>query len=365
MQKNTRRDFLRSAIIAGSACTSFALNKNVLEAKVAKRQISLGYDNFAVRAMGWKALELVDYAAKLKCDTLFITDFGPLEKLDDEKYLKNLAQYAVDKGVKILLGSWSICPTARRFKKDWGTADEHLKLGVRMAKALGSPAFRVILGDRGDRLSEGGIEARIHDTVQVLKRNKAYCVDHGVKIAMENHAGDMHSTELVGLIEDAGSDFVGANMDSGNAVWTLEDPIENLRNLGKYAITTSLRDTAVWESENGVTAQWTAMGEGTVDLVAYFDLYQKLCPDTAVNIETISGFNRELKVNDESFWKAWPKGKPKGYDKFIELAKKGKPRKPWTPAKNIDKSKADQDYQKSEIAKSIDYCQNKLGLGIK
>ena len=150
--------------------------------------------------------------------------------------------------------------TARRFKKDWGTADEHLKLGVRMAKALGSPAFRVILGDRGDRLSEGGIEARIHDTVQVLKRNKAYCVDHGIKIAMENHAGDMHSTELVGLIEEAGSDFVGANMDSGNAVWTLEDPIENLRNLGKYAITTSLRDTALWESENGVTAQWTAFG---------------------------------------------------------------------------------------------------------
>ena len=99
MQKNTRRDFLRSAMIAGSACTSFALNKNVLEAKVAKRQISLGYDNFAVRAMGWKASELLDYAAKLKCDTLFITDFGPLEKLDDEKYLKNLAQYAVDKGV--------------------------------------------------------------------------------------------------------------------------------------------------------------------------------------------------------------------------------------------------------------------------
>ena len=76
---------------------------------------------------------------------------------------------------------------------------------------------------------------------------------------MENHAGDLHSLELVRLIEDAGKDFVGANMDSGNAVWTLEDPIENLKNLGPYAVTTSLRDTAVWNSENGVTAQWTAV----------------------------------------------------------------------------------------------------------
>ena len=129
----------------------------------------------------------------------------------------------------------------------------------------------------------------------------------------------------MGLIEEAGSDFVGANMDSGNAVWTLEDPIENLRNLGQYAITTSLRDTAIWESENGVTAQWTAMGQGSVDLVAYFDLFQKLCPKTAVNIETISGFNRELKINDESFWKAWPNGKPKDMINSFNWLKKENP----------------------------------------
>ena len=150
MQKNTRRDFVKSALMAGSASTCFNATKNDLFAKVAKRQISLGYDNFAVRAMGWNASQLIDYAAKLKCDTLFITDFGPFEKLDDEKYLKKLSQSANDKGVKILLGSWSICPTARRFKKDWGTADEHLRLGVRMAKALGSPAFRVILSAMGE-----------------------------------------------------------------------------------------------------------------------------------------------------------------------------------------------------------------------
>ena len=365
MQKNNRREFIKSAAITGSAYAVANSNIDVFGADIVKRQISLGYDNFAVRAMRWNASELIHYAAELKCDTIFITDFGPFEKLDDEKYLQNLSTLASGKGVNILLGSWSICPTARRFKGDWGTADEHLKLGVRMAKALGSPAFRVVLGDRGDRLSEGGIEARIADTVKVLKRNKNYCVDHGVKIAMENHAGDMHSTELVTLIEEAGSDFVGANMDSGNAVWTLEDPIENLRNLGKYAITTSLRDTAIWESENGVTAQWTAMGEGSVDLVKYFDLYQKLCPKTAVNIETISGFNRELRINDDSFWKAWPKGKPKGYEEFLKLAKKGKPRKAWAPPKGVNKDKADQDYQKNEIANSIDYCRNKLGLGLK
>jgi hypothetical protein len=43
----------------------------------------LGLDNFAVRAMGWKAPQLVDYAASLGCSTLFITDLDAFESLDD------------------------------------------------------------------------------------------------------------------------------------------------------------------------------------------------------------------------------------------------------------------------------------------
>ena len=40
----------------------------------------------------------------------------------------------------------------------------------------------------------------------------------------------MHSTELARLVETAGTDYVGVNFDSGNALWTLEDPIEALGN---------------------------------------------------------------------------------------------------------------------------------------
>jgi sugar phosphate isomerase/epimerase len=113
-----------------------------------KRNIRLGYDNFAVRAMKWNARQLVDHADSLRCDSLFITDFGPfVGKLDDAS-LGELRRYAADKGVKLVLGSWSICPTSKSFKQDWGTAEEHLATGIRMAQALGSPAFRVVLGNQ-------------------------------------------------------------------------------------------------------------------------------------------------------------------------------------------------------------------------
>lgn len=351
-----RRNFIATsaAIAAGAALPAWA-------AKEEEQPLRLGIDNFAVRAMGWKAKELIDYAKVLRCDSLFITDLGPFESFTG-RYLKGVKNYAEERGIKLYVGSWSICPTSVTFKKDWGTAAEHLALGIRISKALGSPAFRVILGSRKDRMTEGGIDARIDDTVKLLKANKTRTVDAGVKIAMENHAGDMHSLELVRLVEEAGKDWVGVNLDSGNAVWTLEDPFENLKNLAPYVLTTSLRDTMAWPSANGYTTAWTAMGDGLVDWKQYFAYYRKICPNAPVCIETISGFNHELKVKQDDFWKAWPKGKPKGYDKFEAFSKRGKPVSAFKPATGVDRKKAQQQFQKVDIERSIQFCR-KLGLG--
>jgi sugar phosphate isomerase/epimerase len=267
--------------------------------------------------------------------------------------------------LQIQVGTWSICPTSTTFKKTWGTAEEHLALGIRVAKAVGSSVIRVILGNGNDRNTEGGIEARIADTVQVLKACRSRAIDAGVKIAVENHGGDMQSWELVNLIEEAGKDYVGANMDSGNATWTLEDPLSNLENLGPYVLTTSLRDSAIWESEKGATVQWTAMGDGTVDLKKYFARFADLCPHAPVHIETISGFNREFPYLNADFWKAWPKARAKDFARFVALAKQGKPRAAWSPPPGIDRKQAEQQYQQDEVARSIKYCKGTLGLGLR
>ncbi len=365
MQPNTsalsRREFVGA--VAATAAALAAPSMAFAQAP-ARRNITLGLDNFAVRAMGWKAPQLIDYAAELKTDSLFITDFDALEKQDDA-YLGDLRRKAADKGLQIQLGTWSICPTSKSFRNKWGTAEEHLALGLRMAKALGSPVLRVVLGAGEDRRTEGGIEARIADTVKVCKSQRSRALDSGVKIAVENHAGDMQAWELVTLIEAAGRDYVGANMDSGNATWTMEDPLASLEILGPYVLTTSLRDSAIWESTNGATVQWTAMGDGTIDLKRYFERFAELCPGVPVHIETISGFNRELEYLKPEFWKVWPKAKAADLARFVALARKGKPRDTWKASAGQDRKLAEQAYQKSEIERSLRYCKETLGLGLK
>jgi len=356
-----RRTFLKTISAASAAV---AIGGPALAQPAPKRNIKLGLDNFAVRAMGWKAPQLIDYAAKLKTDSLFITDFDAFEKTEDA-YLTEIKAKAAYQGLQIQLGTWSICPTSKAFRNKWGTAEEHLALGLRMAKALGSPVLRVVLGNGEDRKTDGGIEARIEDTVKVCKSQRSRALDTGVKIAVENHAGDMQAWELVTLIESAGKDYVGVNMDSGNATWTMEDPLASLETLAPYVVTTSLRDSAVWESANGATVQWTAMGAGTVDLKAYFQRFVELCPGVPVHIETISGFNREIPYLKEDFWKVWPKARAKDFARFVALAKRGKPRDAWKAPAGQDRKLAEQDYQKGEIERSLRYCKEELGLGLK
>ena len=353
----SRRGFL-SAVTALAAAPLRA-------ADVRRRGIPLGFDNFAVRAMKWNARQLIDHAETLRCDSLFITDFGPFEGRFDDASMADVRRYGEDRGVAIVLGSWSICPSSKTFKHDWGCAEEHLALGIRMAKALGSKAFRVILGNHEDRLADGGIESRIDDMVEVLRAQRGRALDAGVKIAVENHAGDMQSRELAALVEAAGPEYVGVNFDSGNACWTLEDPISALANVAPHVLTTSLRDTMLWDAPNGITTQWTAMGEGCTDLPAFFDLFERSCPGVAVHVETISGFARTFPIYERDFWRAYPDARAADLAGLLALARKGRRIEPFAPPAGDGRRQAEQEYQLGELERSIRHCRDVLGLGLR
>lgn len=350
----SRRSFLATLAAATFAGPALAQTK--------KLGIPLGYDNFAVRGMGWKAPRLLEYAVEQKCDTLFISDLDAFESLDDAP-LGELKKKAADAGVALYAGGWSICPTSKSFKNNRGTAEEHLRLGIRVARALGSPVYRVILGNAEDRKTEGGIRARIADTVKVLKTCKSEAVDAGIKIAVENHAGDMHSWELLDLINEAGRDFCGANIDSGNGAWTLEDPHDVLEVLGPVTICSSLRDNMIWETPDGAAVQWTAAGEGLIDWKRYAARWLELCPKVPIQIETIGGFSKNFPYKKEDFWKNYDK-RPEALARFEALAKRGKPFQAVRP-NNPDKKLADQEFQRGELERSLKYLREQIGLGLR
>ena len=165
---------------------------------------------------------------------------------------------------------------------------------------------------------------------------------------------------MVELIEAAGKEYVGATLDSGNATWTMEDPLASLETLGPYTLSTGIRDSMVWGYNDGVKVQWTAMGEGLVDWKVYIEKFAKLCPNAPINLEIISGFSRALPLYQPDYWKVWPKARASDLARFLAMARRGKPLENHRPPDN----KAEQEYQKNELERSLKYCKEVLGLGL-
>ena len=357
-----RRKFLGTTLATGT----IAMNSSLLASASAKKSnIKLGFDNFSIRGFGWKAPQIIKYAASLKVDVVLFSDLDVYESLED-KYLREVKKLTDDSGIELHAGTGGICPTSSRAITKYGTSEEHLALTIRVAKALGSPVARCYQGHSADRKGEGGIYRHIEATVKTCKAVRNQAIDAGVKIAIENHAGDMQAWELVMLIEAAGKDYVGATMDNGNAIWAIEDPMVNLEILGPYAVTTGIRDDAVWETENGAMTAWANIGDGHIDWDAYLKLYKKLCPEIPFILEIIFGLPREFKYLTPEFWDIFPKARANEFARFVAMAKRGNA---WDhPAERPSgkgSKELSQRQQKFDLEQSLKYCKDKLGLGLK
>ena len=186
--------------------------------------------------------------------------------------------------------------------------------------------MRAFLGTSADRTGSTPMEAHIENTVKVLRAVRSQVVDAGIKIAVENHSGDMQAWELKNLIEEAGKDFVGACLDTGNPIWAVEDPMVTLDVLAPYTLTTHVRDAVVYEHPRGAAAQWVALGDGSIDFHAFFKRFAQLCPGAPVQFEIITGRPpRVLPYLEPDFWNVYPKAKASEFARFVALAKNGHP----------------------------------------
>lgn len=359
-----RRQFLGSVAAAGAIS---ALAPAWAREQNAEERLKLGIDNFSIRAFGWKAPQLIDYAASLNLDTLLMSDLDVYESLD-ESYLKGIRDHADRVGIELHVGTGSICPTSGSYNQaKWGPAEEHARLLIRTAKRLGTSTARCYLGNRRDREEGIGIERHVEAMVKVLKAVKSEAEDAGVKFAVENHAGDMQARELVQLIQAAGPSYVGATMDPGNATWTLEDPLVNLELLGPYVLTTGIRDTAVWETDWGAMCMWTNMGQGVVDWSAYVRRFHDLCPEAPFVLEIISyRWTYEARYLEPEFWSRYPNVRADEFARFLALAKRGRPYEiPAGRPSGEESRDLEQAQQKWDLEQSLDYCRQVLGVGRK
>lgn len=317
--------------------------------------VKFGIDLFSVRSSGWTAFQYLDYCAKFKVKVVHFSEIRFLGSLDEE-HVRRVKAHADKHGIELEIGMRSICPTSKLFDPAQGTAEEQLTRLIRAGRAAGSKLVRAFLGSMADRTGDLPIEAHIENTVKVLRAVRSRAMDANLKIAIENHAGDMQGRELKMLIEEAGKDFVGACIDSGNPVWTLEDPHVTLETLHPYVLTSHVRDSQLWRVPEGVAVRWTRMGEGNVDIDSYLRKYLELCPGRAISMEIIVTGPRTFPVFDPKFWDGYRNVPAWQFSRFLAAADKGKP----SPAPPKPADAAAQ--ERTDLEASIQYTQRLLNL---
>jgi sugar phosphate isomerase/epimerase len=337
-----RREFL-----ALGAATPLAAMSNL------GQNVKLGIDLFSLRAQKWTPFEALDYCAARQVQVVHFSEIRFIGNLEPE-HLRKVREHADKLGLELEIGMRSICPTSTMFEPKEGTAHEQLSRMITAAKTVGSKIVRAVLGSGEDR--KPSIEAHIEDTVEVLKSVKSQAADNNVKIAIENHAGDMQARELKSLVEEAGRDFVGVCLDSGNPLWTIEDPHLTLETLHPYVLTSHVRDSAVWQVPQGAAVTWVEMGKGNVDIDSYVKKYIKLCPGKALSLESIIFGPRILPYRDPKFWETFRKTPAWEFERYLEIAQRGQPYKdePWETADEAQR-------ERDALDASLAYTKELLG----
>jgi sugar phosphate isomerase/epimerase len=326
-----------------------------LAAQTSAAPVKLGIDLFSIRSSGWTPFQYLDYCAAQKAKVVHFSEVRFIGSLEPDN-LKKVREYAESKGIEVEIGMKSICPTSKMFDAKDGTADEQLTRMIGSAKLVGSKIVRCVLGSAEDR-KPGPIDLHIESMVKVLRNMRSRSMDAGIKIAVENHAGDMQGWELRNLIEAAGKDFVGACLDSGNPCWTLEDPHATLEALHPYVLTSHVRDSAVWRTPQGAAVSWVRMGDGNVNIDDYCRKYAALCPGRALSMECIVTGPRMYNYRDPKFWDAYRDVPAWNFERFAEIAERGKP----FEIPKVDRAVAAQ-REREDLEASLAHVRQVLGL---
>jgi len=290
--------------------------------------MKLGVDVYSLRWQGWDAFEHLEYAAELGLDNVHFSERGYLASLEEE-YLLSLKRRADALGLQIEVGMGSFDRYSSAFRPEDGTGEEQLSTMLRVAAVVRSPVVRCLLGSQAERLGPLPIGQHIEECVRTLKAVAPLARDLGVKLAIENHGGvDLLARELGELVEEAGPDYVGVCLDTGNPTYAAEDPVVSAEVLAPYVVTSHVRDNRVWATEHGAMAQWVPVGQGNTDLRRIVAILVAKAPNAPLDLEIITGVAPKsipYYEAESDFWRMYPNMLARDLLRFIAMARDGAP----------------------------------------
>lgn len=111
-------------------------------------------------------------------------------------------------------------------------------------------------------------EAQIERLSKMFSKAVKTAEQYDIKMAIENHI-DFDSEELLRLLGNVNSPYLGINFDTGNCIRVLEDPVKAAENLAPHIYATHIKDVKLLEDVTADTWYFFSSapaGKGLVDI---------------------------------------------------------------------------------------------------
>lgn len=178
---------------------------------------------------------------------------------------------------------------------------------LRNAREAGATVFRCAMGGRRYELYHHASEFKRYkeQSWQSMQLAEPIARRLDVRIGIENHK-DFQAAELAEMLLKLGSPHIGSCIDTGNSIALLEDPLEVVKTLAPFVVTTHIKDMAVQEYADGFLLSEVPLGQGRLDLPQMQEICKKVNPSVTWNLEMITRDPLEIPCLTQGYWATFP-----------------------------------------------------------
>lgn len=128
---------------------------------------------------------------------------------------------------------------------------------------------------------------------------------HKVVVALENHK-DWTLEDFLRLLRTYQSEYLQVCLDFGNNIALLDDPMELVEGLARYAKSTHIKDMGLQPYQDGFLLSEVVLGQGMLDLPKIVSIIQKANPKTKFSLEMITRDPLKVPCMTKKFWEVFP-----------------------------------------------------------
>lgn len=232
---------------------------------------------------------------------------------------------------------------------------------VRLAKEAGATVLRTVClsGRRYENFkTEAEWSTFKENSLKSIQLAEPILRKYQVKLAIENHK-DWKASELVQIIQNLSSEWVGVTLDFGNNVSLLEEPMDVIRTLAPFAFSTHVKDMGVKVYEKGFLLSEVELGKGIVDLKEAVALCQKHNPKVTFSLEMITRNPLEIPCLEDSYWTTFENPSAQDLAKILRLVRDRSFSGELPSVKNLNPEER-LAFEEENVVRCLNYSKSKL-----